>query len=123
MAIIETLATITIVIVALKILMLFVYPEYYVSKAKKLYGLGKQVQFLTLVVAGVLLWYLNLAGVSIVTIFAVMLFMGCLIAASLVLYLKPLMQAIKPNKILSENWMVILFFLFMLAWGAKVLWF
>ncbi len=123
MNVIEILALILIVISAVKILTILVAPKSWLNFAKKFYVKPRVTSAIALVLAAVLLYFLIGAGITIVEILAIALFVAMLLLIGLSLYMKEMMKKIDSKKILKEQWLYTLIWVALLAWGIYELFF
>ena len=120
---IEILATILVVIVGIKFLVLAIKPKKWFSFAESLYKNVKAMQIISLILAGVILYYLLLAGVTITEIFAIMLFLSFLMMIQMAPFAKKWMKSIKPKDIFKKNWLPVIIWLVLLIWAIKEIFF
>lgn len=121
---IETIATIIIAIAVIKLLVLSISPEVWYAFARKLYAKPKITSFIALLLAAVVLFFLQRAGTGIIEIFAVMLFVSLLMVVSLARYVKTIIDFYtkkSKKKIWKEHWLDILAWIALLIWGIKEL--
>jgi len=116
--IIEWLALVTALIVAIKLVTLAINPRSWFEFSNNLFGNTKVVQLVLLILSGAILYFLLMAGLTIVQLFATILFVSFLVAAGLAPYIKPLLKAVKPKKFLTQN----LNWLLLLVWVALTIW-
>ena len=120
---IEILATIVVALAVVKFFFIFTSPNKWLNFAKKVYAKPKVVSYVSLILAAVVLYYLVLAGIGIVEIFAVMAFLSLLIASTLAAYMKKLMKGIDFKDILKEQWLPIVVWVALTIWGIVALFF
>jgi len=114
----EVLATIVLVIGVLKILTLLFAPNWFANFADKLYSYPKLLKTISLILAAIVLYILVGAGVTIVEILAISLFVSLFIAVGLGSYGKTLMSKIDFKTILKEQWLYTLLWVVLMIWGA-----
>ena len=91
LGVIEILALIILAISAIKIIVILINPMTWMnSVVKPLWSKPMITGWICLILSGVVLYYLLQAGITIVQIFAVMLFMVLLIAFGMSIYFKEL---------------------------------
>ncbi len=122
---IEVMALIVVVAAAIKILVILVKPKAWVGIVKKIWVNSALVGIVSLVLAAVVLYYLMQAGITIVQIFAVMLFIALLAAVSAAVYSKEIMglaqKLLKDKNILKKAWLAILVWIILIIWALKEL--
>jgi len=116
---IEILATILIVIMGIKFLVLAINPKKWFSFAESLYKNVKAMQIISLILAGVILYYLLQAGITITQIFAIMLFLSFLMMMQMAPFVKKLMKLFKPKDVFKENWLPVIIWIVLLLWAIK----
>ena len=119
----ETLATILIVVTGIKFLFIFFNPKAWMKFSKKVYTKTKGIQVILLALSLVVLYYLISGGMSIVQVLAVTLFVSLAIAAQLANYVPHLMKFTKPDNILKDYLWIIIFWVVLLLWGVKEIFF
>ena len=122
----EILATIIIAIAVIKLVVLSVSPKAWYSFAGKLYTKPKVASFIALVLAGIVLYFLQRAGTGIIEIFVVMLFVSLLMVVSLARYVKTIIECYtkKSKKNLwKEHCLDTLAWIVLLIGGIKELFF
>ena len=119
LGIIQTLATITIVIVAIKLLLLILVPKHLMKSAKFYTKYSKITAAICLIGAAIVFYYLLIAGISVVEILAVALFISLLSGFALAGYAAPMIKEIKPKTLLKENWLMVLIIVVLVLWGLK----
>ena len=124
---IEIIATIIIVLSAIKIIILLIKPEAWMNFAKSIYsnaGVAKTVGF---VLAAIILYYLINAGMTIVEILAAAAFVSALLMVGLASEVDDLMKKynarIKKGTLWRDFWFYTLIWIILLGWGVKELFF
>jgi len=123
MTIVEIMALILLVVAAVKILIILVNPKAWVSVIKKVWVSPTLVMLISLVLAGVSLYYL-LMELTIIQIFAVMLFVCLLLAVGISVYSKEFISMVTKllNKdLVRKSWLYILIWIVLIVWGLKEL--
>lgn len=121
---IEILASIIIAIAVIKILVLSVSPKTWLNFANKLYGKPRITSLMAVVLAAIVLYFLQGAGITILEIFAVMLLVSLLMVMSIARYARMLIgfySKKNPPEIWKEHWLDTLIWVVLLAWGIKEL--
>jgi len=122
---IEIIALIVILGVALKMLLLLVNPKNYLSFVKRFWSNPGLMKVVGVVLAGIILYYLNAAGITIVEILAVTAFVSSLLIIGLASEVGDLMNKyksrIKKGNLWKDFWLYTLIWIVLLVWGAKVL--
>ena len=124
---IEIIALVFIVLAAVKMLVLLIKPMAWMNGAMKTFSNKIFTQFVGLVIAGIVFYYLRQAGFTIVEILAVSSFMtGMLLIAFAghiddfkVKYIK----LIKRGNLWREYWLYTLIWIILMVWGVKELFF
>lgn len=122
---IEIMALIIAVAAAIKILVILVSPKLWVNLVKKVWFSPLLIGILSLVLAIISLYYLIQAGITIVQIFAVMLFISLLAAVGVAVYSKEVVgiavKLLKDRNILKKAWFYIIIWIVLLIWVLKEL--
>ena len=119
--ILEILALILIVVAGLKLILFATKPKLLFDLSKKIYKNPKTMQFFALIASLIVLYFLNKAGISIVTILAVTLFVGTLYGLVLAPYATKMVNAMKPKTFLKDNFVGIIVWVALLIWGIVAL--
>jgi hypothetical protein len=122
---VELIALILIIVVAIKLIVIFVKPKAWNNNVvKKLWGKSILMTLISYILAGVVLYYL-LQELTIVQILATMMFFALLVAAGIGPYKKELIKLadkiLKDKAVLKKSLFYILVWLALIIWGAKVL--
>ena len=120
---VEFLATIFIVIGILKLLFFLVAPNALLEHAKRFYANPRVVSFFAFILAAIVLYFLVSAGVTIVQIFAIGVFIGLLLIMKLAPYAQDMLKKMKPQALLKEHWFYMIIWVLLMAWGIKELFF
>lgn len=121
MGTIEIMATIIIAFAVVKLLVLLVNPKGWMNFARSIYSNAMLTKIIMLILAAISLYYLIGAGITIVEIFAVMLFLIFLIGVGVAPHMKPLMKNINVKNLWKENWLYTTIWILLLIWGIKEL--
>ncbi len=117
---IEILALIIAVVAAIKILVILVKPKAWMEVVKAVYKSPRITMIISTILAAVVLYYLNNSGISIIQIFAVMLFLALLMAVSVSAYAKDMIalgrKMLKDRKILKKAWLSIVIWALLIIW-------
>ena len=120
MSVIESLALIILVISAIKLLVLIISPKSWMNFASKLWSAPKIVSGVSFVLALVVLYYL-LQEINIVQIFAVILFVALISAASISGYAKELVHVmqglVRRPGFFKRFWFPIVIWIILVVWG------
>lgn len=123
--IINILALILLVAAAIKILVILISPKSWVKVTKKVWKYPLNVMVASLVLAALVLYLLISSGITIIQIFAVMLFVGLLAAAGVAMYSKVIVNAaarlLRDREIIKKSWIYILVWVILILWGLKEL--
>jgi len=116
---IAILATILLVVSAIKILVILIKPKAWGKVVKVVYGKPMLTMILSLILAVIVLNYL-LAEVTIVQIFAVMVFVALLAAMSLSVYAKEIIptavKMLNEKNFMRKAWLPIIVWVILLIW-------
>jgi hypothetical protein len=123
MGVIENLATILIIVTVIKLLVLWVSPKSWFNFVKKIYVNKTIASVVYFVLAAIVLYYLLGAGMTIVQILAVTMFVALLIGIGFMRYLDDLLKLFPKKYSLKDQWFYILIWVVLLAWGVKELFF
>ena len=115
---IEVLATIVLVIGVLKILSLLFFPSWFANFADKLYSCSKSLKTISLILSAIVLYFLIGAGVTIVEILAISLFISLFIAVGLGSYGKTIMSKVDFKTVLKEHRLYTILWIILMAWGV-----
>ncbi|MGE4357019.1 MAG: hypothetical protein AB7E08_00500 [Candidatus Omnitrophota bacterium] len=120
MSIIELMALIVVIFSGIKIITLLINPEFWIDKvAKKLWRNKGITIFVSLIIAVLSLLFL-LKELTIVQIFATILFFMALMAISMAPYAQTLIglisQEISRENILKKNWLSIIIWVILMIW-------
>ena len=116
---VEILALILVAVFVIKMIAIFVSPKKYMKFAKSFYKNQQMTQNVFFVLAAVVLYFLYSSGVSIVTVFAVMLFASMIIGASMVPYVDGILKQVKPKNMVKDNVILILIWAVLALWVLK----
>jgi len=120
LGVLETLASIIIIISVIKLIVLFISPKSLYSFARKVYSHPNVMTVSAVVLGAIVLYYIINAGITIVDIFAVMLFIVLIMIVGIARYANEMMDWIlkkDPKKILREMWLYILIWVILLVWA------
>lgn len=120
MSAIEIMALIVVLFSGIKIIVLLIKPELWINKmAKKLWAKTKFTIFISLMIAIISLVFL-LKELSIVQIFAVILFLMALMVIGMAPYAQELInlisQKISKENIFKKNWLAIIIWVVLMIW-------
>jgi len=122
----EIIASIIIVLSVIKLVFLFISPKSLYGFARKIYSHPNVMSISAVVLAAVVLYYLINAGITIVDIFAVMLFIVLIMVVGISKYANEMMDWVLKKdlkNILKEMWLYILIWIVLLVWGIIAIWF
>ena len=124
---IEIIALIVIIFAAIKIVILLVKPQSWMNFAQKFSKKTVWTRAVSFVLAAIVLWYLIVAGITIVEILAVTAFVAMLIMFGVAPHVSTLITKYKAQiskgTLWKKNWLYTLIWLALLAWGCKELFF
>ena len=119
---IEIIALIIIVSGGIKMSVLVFKPTAWMNFANKVYSKKRLIQISSLVLAGIILYYLINSGLTIVQVLAVVAFVFAFLMFGLAPHIKGLVQEyktqIKKGKMWKENWAYSILWLALMVWGA-----
>jgi len=123
---IEIMALIVIVVAVIKLIVILVKPKAWIGVVKSVYSNSVLTMVVSLVLAVIVLNYL-LTELTIVQIFASMLFFALLASLSISVYSKDLIslgnKMLKDRKFLSKAWLAIVVWIILIIWAVKELFF
>ena len=124
---IEIIALVLLVLAAVKMIVLLISAKAWMKFAKKLYKNKLVFQLVCLVLAAIVLYYLIQGGMSIIQIFAVMVFTTLLLALGLADPIKKIIPVfekhIKDKTLFKTYWLYTLVWLALMAWAVIELFF
>ncbi len=123
MGVIENLAIILIVVSIIKLLIIMVSPKSWFNFVKKIYVNKTVATVVYFVLAAIVLYYLLGAGMTIVQILAVTVFVSLLIGIGFMKYLDDLLKLFPKKYSLKDQWFYVLLWVVLLLWGIKELFF
>ena len=117
---VEILALIFLVVASLKILVLLVKPKAWGDVVKSSWTNPILTGIVSFVFAMIVLYYL-IGEITIVHIFAVMLFVSLLAAVGVSFYSKDVLKIVnkffKDRKMLKKSWLYVLLWIVLIVWG------
>lgn len=124
MSVVESLALIVLIVSAIKLLVLIVHPKSWMRFASKLWSAPKIVSGVSFVLALVVLYYL-IQEINIIQIFAVILFVALISAASISGYARELVHVMqglarRPG-FFKRFWFPIVIWVILVVWGFVAL--
>ena len=118
---IEIIALVVIVLAVIKMIVLLVKPKAWMDFAKNVYSKPQLTSLVSLALAGVVLYYLLQAGITIVQILAVTAFVSLLVLVGLASEIQPLMKKyesmIRKGNLWREYWLYTLVWVALMTWG------
>ncbi len=123
MGVIENLAIILIIVSVIKLLIIWVSPKSWFNFVKKIYVNKTGATVVYFILAAIVLYYLLGAGMTIVQILAVTVFVSLLIGIGFMKYLDDLLKLFPKKYSLKDQWFYVLMWVVLLAWGVKELFF
>tara|TARA_Y100000034_G_scaffold117861_1_gene157826 strand:+ start:274 stop:663 length:390 start_codon:yes stop_codon:yes gene_type:complete len=118
---VEIIALIVILASAIKIVILLINPKAWMDFAKNVYSKPQLTSLVSLALAGVVLYYLLQAGITIVQILAVTAFVSLLVLVGLASEIQPLMKKyesmIRKGNLWREYWLYTLVWVALMTWG------
>ena len=122
----EIFALIIVAIALVKIIVLLYKPELWFSMVGKLYVIPELASVIALVASGIVLYFLINAGLTIVEILAVSLFIALLIMVGMANYANELVVWFKQQDMtlmIRRTWIYIVAWVVLLGWGVKEIFF
>ena len=122
----EILATILIVFVVIKLVVFLISPQAWLQFARKLYIKPQITSGIAFLLAAVVLYFLHTAGISIIHILAVALFIALLVVIGMAKYADELLEwamAQDIYAILKEQWFYTLIWVGLIVWGIQAIFF
>ncbi len=126
MNILEIFALIIIILAAIKILTILYKPELWFSMVGKLYVIPQLVSLIALILSGVVLYFLMNAGLTIVEILSVCLFIALLIIVGVANFSEELIIWMKQQDMslmLRKVWIYLIAWIVLLGWGVQEIFF
>jgi len=120
LGIIEIFAAIVIILGIIKLIVMLISPGSWFNFTKKIYSKPQVTSVISLILAGIVLFYLISAGISIIDIFAVMLFFILLVLVGVSQYAHALINWFSSRDlktVLKEQWVFVLIWILLLIWG------
>jgi len=125
MGVIETLAWILIVLAGVKMVVLLIKPGAWMDFAKSVWAKPKPIQWIALVLAVVVFYYLTAAGISVVEILAVSVLIMLLLVIGLSeevpYFINKYDELVKKGKLWKQYWLYTLIWVVLLILGLKEL--
>ena len=122
----EILASILIVFTIIKLVVILISPKAWMQFARKLYVKPQITSTVSFILAAVVLYFLLSAGVTIVHILAVSLFIVLVLVVGMSKYADALIDwaiAQDLDNILKEQWFYTLVWMALIAWGIHAIYF
>jgi len=118
---IEILAGLLIVLAAIKLLVVFIDPRIWLRFAKRVYAYPAVASWVALVLAALVLYLLLRSGLTIVQVLAVTVFVALLLVVGVAPYAGRLFEWLETQSLpamLRRQWLYIVIWVLLLAWGA-----
>jgi|SaaInlV_200m_DNA_2_1039689.scaffolds.fasta_scaffold00689_7 hypothetical protein len=119
------MALIFMAIAAIKIIVILISPGKWNNVIKTTWANSGLIMGISLILAAASLYYLIQGGITIIQIFAVLLFLTFLMASGIAIYKKEVIKLadklMKDKKIIKKSWLYILIWIALIIWGAKTL--
>ena len=117
---IEIIALILAVVVAVKLLVIMIKPKAWMNVVDVVYRKPTLLMVVSLILAAVVLYYLDFAGITIVQIFAVMVFFALLAAMTASAYAKEIIvlarKMLKDKSVLKKAWLALVVWIVLVVW-------
>jgi len=124
MTTIEIFALIVVIVAAIKMIFALTSPKSWLNFTGKVWKFPTLMMWASLILAAIVLYYI-LQTLTIIDIFAVMLFIALLSATTMAVYARDFLSIIpkivKDKKFLKKAWLPILIWLVLIIWAAKEL--
>lgn len=121
---IEIFALIVVIAAAIKMIFVLINPKSWLNFAVKVWKSPTLMMWVSLILAVIVLYYL-LQALTIIQIFAVILFIALLSATTMAVYAKDFItmaqRISKDKKFLKKAWLAILIWIILIIWAAKEL--
>ena len=125
--VIDIMAVIFLAAVAVKLVVVLINPKSWLDFVKNVWKYPGLLMLISLALAILTLYYLLENGVTIVQIFAVMLFVSFLGAVGVAVYAKEMMgfaeKLVKSKDLIKRSGFYILIWIVLIIWGAKEIFF
>jgi len=127
LTVVEIMALIFLLVAAVKIVVILVNPKSWFELTKQIWLYPGLTMIISLALAILSLFYLLDNGVTVVDLFAVMLFVSFLAAVGVAIYSKEVMKIaeklMKDKKLVQKSWLYITIWIVLVIWGFKELFF
>lgn len=117
MEVLSILAWIIIAASLVKMITILISPNAWINFVKNFYNKPQLTSWIGLILAAVVLYLLINAGITIIEILAVMVFLALLMIAGLASYMPKLLKGVNLKKILAEQWYYVIAWLALIIWG------
>ena len=124
LSVVEWFALIFIAVSAIKILVILVSPKSWLKVGKGLWSQPWLAGLVSLILGAIVLYYLVQSGITIVQIFAVMLFLSLLMAIGIAPHTKEavsMADKIYKKNFLGNNWFYLLIWIVLIVWALMAL--
>ena len=119
MEIIQIFALIVLIAIVVKMLVILISPKYWLNFAGKIWKSPILVMVVSLILAGIVFYYI-IQEISIVQIFAVILFVALISMATMAVYVKEFLavaqKIVKDRNFLKRAWLPILIWIILAIW-------
>ena len=119
---IEIFALILLVVAIIKIILILYKPEIWFGLIERMYVIPQLITLLALISSAVVLYFLINAGLTIIEILAVCLFIALLLMIAIASYSEELFVWIKQQDmtdVVRRTWLYIFVWILLLGWGTK----
>ncbi|MDW3094815.1 MAG: hypothetical protein R8G33_03995 [Gammaproteobacteria bacterium] len=124
LSVIEILASILIILAVVKVIILILNPQIWLNFISKIYTVPIVMTVIGFILSVLVLYFIVNAGISIVEILAVCLFIALLMLTGLANYAGDLVAWIKQQEIVNvikNLWLYSAMWLFLIIWGIYIL--
>jgi len=108
-----------------KLLVILIKPSAWLKIVKKVWKNSTHVMIVCLVFVALVLYLLILDGITIIQIFAVMVFVSLLAGVGIAMYSDSIVnlaqRLLRDRHIVKKSWLFILIWVFLILWGLKEL--
>lgn len=118
---IKFLAALLIVLAAIKLIVVFVSPQSWLRFVRRVYAVPVVTSTVALLLAALVLFFLLRSGLTIVQVLAVTVFVSLLLVVGIAPYAGRLFEWVETQSLpamLRQQWLYIVVWVLLLAWGA-----
>lgn len=122
---IEIIALVFALAILIKLITVLISPKSWLALVKKIYASPAILMIVELILACIIFYYLNVAGITLIQIAAIGAFIALLMGISVAAYYKDILgmaeKMLKNHAIVKKAWLAILIWLILALWILYVL--